>query len=290
MKLALGTVQFGLDYGINNPRGKTPPDVAREILLTAEKNGVDTIDTAYAYGESEQVIGAYLGSEHSHFKVISKLPPCATEEIGPIFRASLARLQISGLYGYLFHDLDTFRGDRRKWEVLEGLKQDGLVRKIGFSLNDPSELEYLLEQKVALEIVQVPYNVLDQRFQRFFALLREQGVEIHVRSVFLQGLLFKEPASLEARFLKIRDKLETMRMLARQAGVTLSALCINFAAANTFIDRVVIGVDSMEHLHEDLRALEDLQRIMPVYDRIIALSESDNSIIIPSNWEKDTRA
>ena len=286
MKLSLGTVQFGMDYGINNPRGKIPKEEVFEILEEAEKNGIDTLDTAYAYGDSEKVIGEYLKNTKSHLKVISKLPPCEVEKTEAFFHTSLQNLQTDSIYGYLLHDFGKYPENVKKLEVLGNLKAGNKIQKIGFSLYYPKELEYLIENKISIDIIQIPHNLFDQRFSIYFPLLKEAGIEIHVRSVFLQGLFFKNPQELKGNLTRAREKLLSLRALSKETNIPVEALSLNFAVLNNFVDRVIIGIDTIANLRDNVKALQYQGKIEEIYDRLVQLKEDDENIIVPVNWKR----
>ncbi|MBW2996320.1 aldo/keto reductase [Candidatus Woesearchaeota archaeon] len=280
MKLALGTVQFGMDYGINN-RGKIPKKEVFEILGFAKENGIDVLDTAYAYGSSESVIGEFISKTNNSFKIVSKLPSKNWENA---FEESAKRLNSEKVYACLIHDFDSFLENPQIFDKLKILKQKGKIEKIGFSLYYPKEVLYLLDNNVQFDIVQVPFNIFDQRFSSVFELLKEKGVEIHVRSVFLQGLFFKNPAKLEGDFVKIKDKLSDLRSISERTGIPISALCINFALLNQDIDKVIIGVDSLENLQENIDSSKYKKKVNEVYGILSDLKEDDEGIILPINW------
>jgi aryl-alcohol dehydrogenase-like predicted oxidoreductase len=206
VKLALGTVQFGLDYGIANQQGQVPVDEAGAILDLAFAHGVDTLDTAVAYGNCEQRLGEIgVGG----WRVISKLP-AIPDGCKDIYRwvadevtASLRRLHITCLSGLLLHrprQLLEDGGDRL-YKVLQQLKDEGRVQKIGVSIYEPAELDELFD-RYQLDLVQAPFNILDGRLidSGWLARLPEQGVELHVRSIFLQGLLLMHAGERPKKF------------------------------------------------------------------------------------------
>jgi len=285
-KIALGTVQFGLDYGINNLTGKIPKNEVFEILDYAHKSGINVIDTSYAYGDSESVLGEYLKRSGIKFKVVSKLPGNKDDKSFEIFHETLNHLNKNKIYGYLIHNFDFYLKNSRIWADLRKIKQQGKVQKIGFSLYYPEELEYLLKKKVTFDLIQVPYSIFDQRFSVFFQQLKKKNVEIHIRSVFLQGLVFKEINTLPKRFLKIKRKLETLKKLAGDLAIPVSSLCLNFAALNPFIDKVVIGVDNIANLKENLNNLKYQVKTKKIYNKLLKLKEEDENIILPVNWKK----
>lgn len=281
----MGTVQFGMDYGINNPRGKVPAGEAHEILMYALENGIDTLDSAHAYGDSERVIGEFIKLKKPQIKLISKLSSSSGDRIEDIVEESLQKLHLKSLYGYLIHDFNFFVKDPAIWDVLRHLKHAGKVEKIGFSLYFPKDLQYLWEHNIQTDLVQVPYSIFDQRFSPMFAPLKERGAEIHIRSVFLQGLVFKNIDELDGKFSKMREKLLLLRSLSEQIGVPVSGLCINFAALNQYVDKIIIGVDSLDNLKENIGMGNYQDKVSKIYSKLSSLSEDDEDIIIPSNWD-----
>lgn len=285
-RLALGTVQFGLDYGINNSRGQISPAEVFQILDLAASRGIDTLDTAANYGESETVIGQYLRNHPGAFKIISKLPAIKDEtEIKTNLDASLERLGVSRLHGYFCHSFQTIVDFP---DTIERLRADGRADKVGLSLYYPHEIDHLIERKINFDIVQLPYNIFDQRFAADFARLKDRGVEIHVRSVFLQGLVFRSPDQIVGHFVGLHEKIKSLRAIASETGLSISSLCLNFALLNPLIDKVVIGVDSQQNLADNLLSVDEsiTNKVKSHYDPLLKLKEDDETIIIPANWPK----
>lgn len=286
MKLALGTAQFGLDYGISNARGKIPKGEVFKILEYASSHGLNVLDTAPEYGKSEAVIGEYVQKRNQRFQIISKLPKCHSNEVLPQFEQSLQRLNSQKLYGYLIHHFDFFVQQPELWEHMQQLKEQGRVEKIGFSLYYPKEAEYLLQKGIQFDILQFPFSIFDQRFSELLPVLKAKGIEIHVRSVFMQGLVFKKPGELQGQFAKIKEKVSALNSIAKETGLSLPAICINFAALNQSIDKVVLGVGSLQNLQENIKALSHQNKVKDFYDKLLLLREEDESIILPLNWRK----
>src|SRR3989339_267399 len=283
-RIALGTVQFGLDYGINNSRGQVSKDEVFSILDLAREAGLDMLDTAYGYGSSERVLGEYIRKKKADFKLISKLPKGSASETREFAYDSLKTLGIATFYGYLVHDLPSFLADPFIWQHLQALKRAQKTVKIGFSLYYPEELDLLLEKNIDFDLVQVPYSIFDRRFESKFPLLKDRGVEIHVRSVFLQGLLFKNSADLSEKFAQIKDKILQLALLAREAAVSRASLCLNFALLNQEIDRVLVGVDSRENFQEIVDSLNDYSKVDKIRSQLLPLREDDLGILLPFNW------
>jgi aryl-alcohol dehydrogenase-like predicted oxidoreductase len=284
-KIVLGAAQFGLDYGINNKRGKIPEKDAYRILNKSVYFGINTVDTARQYGESENVIGNFLKLTGHKFKIISKLPDCKYDEVKGIFRHSLNELGLEKIYAYLIHNFKSYRKEVLIWDEIKKLKNDGKIEKAGFSLYYPQELEYLLKHKVDFDMVQVPYSIFDQRFENYFLELKQRNIDVYVRSVFLQGLLFKKPDSLANRFYKIKNKIIFLLDTSKKIKAPISLLCLGFVLFNKNIDKVIFGVDKEEDLIENLTQLKKLDKIHQVYESLKALREDDENIILPFKWK-----
>jgi len=286
-KMSLGTVQFGQDYGIANTRGKVQKSEVFEILDYAHSVGIDCLDTAFAYGESESVIGEYWKEKHDRFKIVSKLPPFDQYKPGKVeevFEQSLKRLGAQRLYGYLVHQFHDLQINSPLWRDLEGLKKNGRVKKIGVSLYSPDELFFLLEKEIELDIIQVPYSIFDRRFAGYFDLLYKKGIEIQTRSVFLQGLAFLRLNDLPTPLKMVRPQLENLRRIAYEQEISIEALCLNFVLANPSIQRVVIGVDSLRHLQKNVASLTCLDRVKEIYGQLNEIQVEREDILLPYRW------
>jgi aryl-alcohol dehydrogenase-like predicted oxidoreductase len=291
-KIALGTAQFGMDYGINNPRGKIPADEAIEILKIACASGIDTVDTASAYGNSEEILGEFVEEHPKALRIVSKLPECRKDEVAKIAVDSLARLHSRGFYGYLIHNFRQYLEEPGIWNELVKLKEAGKAEKIGFSLYYPEELEEILRKKIAADLVQVPFNIFDQRFIDYFDRLKERNIELHVRSVFLQGLMFKKPDVLSGQFLKIKNKIKRLNAIAQKNNLSLVALCLNFAYSDNRINKVVVGIDNFAHFREIISSTDKQAAVRNILPELLAMKEEDENIILPFKWEtlKDNAA
>jgi aryl-alcohol dehydrogenase-like predicted oxidoreductase len=278
-KLVLGTAQFGMDYGINNKRGKIPRMEVFDVLNSALYFGIDTLDTASAYGESEDVIGDFIKETGKGFKIISKSPNCDVHELKNSLNSTLAKLGVKSLDGYMIHSFSHYIKNPEIWNILEGLKSTGDIEKIGFSLYYPEELDYIKKNKLKIDIIQVPYSIFDQRFSQSFREVKKDGVEIYVRSVF------KKPPELESSFVKIKDKLITLHQLSERTNIPVAALCLNFAFLTEYIDKIVVGIDSINNLNEIVRSLKYLEDVEKIFSELSNLKEDDENIILPTNWK-----
>ncbi|MDD5005735.1 MAG: aldo/keto reductase [Candidatus Omnitrophica bacterium] len=287
-RIVLGTAQFGMKYGIANRSPKPSPKDIFNILEYAFGKGINALDTAYSYGNSEQLIGDFIAQSGNYFKIISKLPNLSDKGISDVekyFHKTLNNLKQPALYGYLIHKFDNLIENKEIWGILESLKQDGLVEKIGVSLYNVSELEYLLNNNIKFDIVQIPYNIFDQRFKTYFSVLKNMKAEIHSRSVFLQGLFFLETDIINKDFQLAKDNINKLRRISIDNNIPLFALCLCFVLLNPFLDKVIIGVDSVEQLRQNIDSFEYLDKTKNIYDLLESLKLDYEEVIIPNKWK-----
>jgi aryl-alcohol dehydrogenase-like predicted oxidoreductase len=282
-RLALGTAQFGLAYGLNNQAGQPSAAAVAEVLAAAQVAGLTLLDTAAAYGNSEARLGELVG-DNAAFELITKLPAGPPAQVAQHLTESLGRLRREQLYGVLFHAFKPLQEETAAWQALQAARAAGQVQRIGVSLYHPHEAEWLLAEGLDVDLVQVPYNVFDQRFAAVVPQLAAQGVEVHVRSAFLQGLLLREPTALPEFFWPLAPKLTRLRALAAEAGVPLPAALLLFAAYAPGVARAVIGVDSVANLNENLAAAQYLEAAETLRSALAELAESTDTFILPYAW------
>ncbi len=287
MRLALGTVQFGLDYGIANARGRTPHDEVARILERAALAGMDTLDTAAAYGQAEQVLGA-IGVKG--WRVVSKVPPvppdCEDGQAWVVRHAegSIKTLGIDRLDGLLLHRSADLTGAQGA-AVAQGLrvvKARGWSRQVGVSVYSPQAL-HTLPEDLSLDLVQAPLSVLDQRMvcDEVVARRMGEGMVFHARSVFLQGLLLMPPQARPEHFTPWAPLWARWDALVSQHGGSATAACLGFAKAQSLASRVVVGVDTLAQLEEILVAWEQA----PSFNASDLACE-DPLLLEPYNWSK----
>ncbi|MDP2685129.1 MAG: aldo/keto reductase [bacterium] len=285
-KLVIGSANFGLNYGFKNSNGKLSQELVYELLDCAWLNSIDTIDTAMGYGDSESVIGKYLlKNADKHFKIITKI-----NKIDKPFdrlNESLKNLNLSGVDYFLIHNFNYFEKYPELIDHLVRFKKEGKCNKIGISLYYPEELEFLLKNKVPIDAIQIAYSIFDQRFKYLFQTLKDMGIEIHVRSVFLQGLFFAKTSDLNNHFNKVKSKIDQVQQISADSGISIASLCLNFAYNNAFIDKIIIGVDNMENLKNNIKVLEDKESVKPFIESLKNLSETDVNILFPHFWKLD---
>lgn len=274
-KIGVGTVQFGIDYGISNNEGKTPLSEVKKILEYSLNIGIEYIDTAFAYGNAEEVLGKF---DLSSFKIVSKYISNSEMTLISQFKESLNRLNLSSIYGYMAHrPLDLLEDNYKSWQQLQELKNEGLVKKIGASFNTIKEFEKLKSHKIELDIIQVPYNYFDRRFELIMRNLKDNGYEIHTRSTFLQGLFFYPTDSLHPFFQDIKEYLRILQSYDNLANKLLA-----HSLNKDFIDVVNIGVNNLDQLKENTKELDQNLFDLPVMNKQI-----NNNILTPSSWPQN---
>lgn len=286
--MILGTVQFGLDYGINNTSGKPTFKTVSDILDHAGDSGISLLDSAEAYGDAHDILGAYHQQGKHRFDIVTKfsakrtdLPSSLKERISQ----NLKTLRVESLYAYLFHSFQDYKNYYQSFATqLADLKKQGLLRKIGVSVYTNSELEEVMQQP-GIDLVQLPFNMLDNVAQRGDLLRRanEAGLEVHTRSAFLQGLFFIPTTNLQSQFAPIKPYLEQLHLIAKKSGIPLAHLAMAYCMRQKHIQGVLMGVDSLEQLKTNITG-----SLAGVPDDIIQEIDSihvrDTALLNPSNW------
>jgi aryl-alcohol dehydrogenase-like predicted oxidoreductase len=285
LRLALGTVQFGLNYGVANSDGMVSQDEASRVLSFARASGIDTLDTAAAYGESELVLGA---ANVDGWNIVTKLPPVAPEGkpvadwLTESVNRSLVRLGQHNLYGLLLHrpgQLLEQDGDVL-YQSLQRLKREGIISKIGVSIYGPDELDVLC-QNFDFDLVQAPFSVVDRRLisSGWMRRLQERGVELHVRSVFLQGLLLMRTANRPEKFMRWEALWRDWDAWLAESGLSATEACMRYALSHNGIAKIVVGVQSQEQLAEIVSAAEKGGLDAPPH-----ISSDTEDLLNPVRW------
>lgn len=285
MQLALGTVQFGLNYGISNEQGQVCPEEISNILTLAIENNINVLDTAASYGESETVLGKNNLSRHFNF--ISKIPALNNTEtnIAQYVEASLTRLQVSQLETVLFHQVDDIINSpfsSERFKALSEQKLRGKVNKIGVSVYNPQQLEYCVKH-YKIDIVQLPLNCLDQRFiqNNWLKKLADSGIEVHCRSLFLQGLLLMPLSQLNNYFSPFFQIIKKFSDTAQKFNISPLTLALAIACQQKTIDKIVLGCCDARQLNEIISAYHIASDFK---EDLSFLACEDENLLIPSNW------
>ena len=286
-RLALGTVQFGMPYGVANEQGQVSPEQAAAMLAAAQAAGIDTLDTAISYGEAEELMGR-IGV--AGFRLISKVP-ALREHVGAAddwvvaqVEASLKRLRVPRLSGLMLHAPDDLLGPHGL-AIARGLQRArdaGLAERIGLSVYSPEQLDALVD-RLPLEIVQIPANVFDRRFAEtgWLDRLVAEGVQVHARSIFLQGLLLMPAASVPSKFAPYRPLIDRWHtwLAGESAGASPVQSCLSHVASYESIARLVVGADSLAQLQDIIAAAAATPLRAPA-----PLASPVTPLINPAQW------
>lgn len=290
MKIGIGTVQFGMNYGISNRHGKACNEEVEKILNIGALNGIRVIDTAAMYGTSEEVLGHTLPLKHS-FDIVTKTPKFEAQSISigarileDTFHRSLERMHLNSVYGLLIHHADDLlvEGGHLLMESMLELKKRGLVKKIGVSVYKSEQIDKITD-RFSIDIVQLPINGLDQRLlgSGYLAKLKSIGVEIHARSIFLQGLLLMDNAVIPSYFDQIKEHLYRYNKFLEYKQMSPLQGALKFASQIPELDTILVGVNTYMEFSHIMNAIEG----MP--DGYIDFSEwsiKDERFVNPSLW------
>ncbi len=293
MKLGLGTAQFGMPYGIAN-RGAAPPqEEITRVLDAAAAAGIDCLDTAPLYEDSEQRLGVALQGGCA-FRIVTKSPAFANAEIGArechelrsTLLRSLERLGQARVYGLLVHHAnDVLKpGGRKLTETLRALAHEGLVEKIGVSVYTPEQLDRIL-QVFEPDLVQLPLSVLDQRFFQSGHLdrLKHRQVEVHARSIYLQGVLLMAPGNLPPFLAPLRNTLEEYGAALNAHGMSRMDGALAFVRSMAAVEYAIVGVQELKELHELIAASLNPSETAIDFARYAV---ADETMILPPRWKR----
>ncbi|MCJ8296272.1 MAG: aldo/keto reductase [Colwellia sp.] len=304
-KIVLGTVQLGLNYGVNNSIGQTSLIEAKGILEQIVKSNIGHIDTARAYGSSEEVIGSLTGGKaFQQVKIITKLdfPNNKSafvnkEQVDRLvnlsIQKSISALNKSYLNVVLLHNAEHFRiNDGLVWKRLIELKNKGLIHHLGVSVQSPNELKQAFVYQ-DVEYIQLPYNILDHRWTAVIKELENiklsRNIVVHVRSIYLQGLFLSE-SPLKWITANCQDNhavISWLKLKSHQFNrSSIPDLCLAYVRARTWIDGIVIGVESLKQLKNNI-SLFDTQVLT---DKQLKDVEASRPILFentlnPSKWK-----
>ena len=293
--LTLGTVQFGLAYGINNDKGMPTFEESSKIIDTALSSGIVSFDTARGYGESEKVLGRYFKNSSAEKTLITKVVfndvdrSAVKDTLYSMLRESLERLGIERIPFLKLHNESMLEiyGDTIV-RAMQDAKADGLVDGIGVSFSDKSKILEFTEGR-GFDVIQIPANIFDNKeiVNGTIKHLSDGGAEVMIRSVYLQGLFFKDTNTLEGKIKCAKEPLDKLHALAKEAGVSMAELAITFIRDTEGISSLILGCDTPEQLLESI-ALINAPRISPtVRDEALKIATEIEPIVIrPWEWFK----
>lgn len=297
MELCLGTVQFGMDYGI---KGQKQPSVKQAVAMLdyATQNGINTIDTANAYGTAEDVVGTFLNEKtiaRDKLFIISKFSPNLLDDLNPdeYYKAmrdnlenTLSKLHTDYLDSYLLHSA-RYVFDDEIIETLNRMKQDGLVKRVGVSVYEPEEAKKCI-QRPNVEFMQLPYSIFDQRMEKagVFEAANNDNIQIHSRSAFIQGLILMDEDEVPTFLAKAKPIVRKIDILCQRHGISRISLAMNYVKQQSRISHLVFGVDNIEQLKENIHIYqEDISKDI-IYDIAKEFRDIEADIVMPSLWKK----
>jgi aryl-alcohol dehydrogenase-like predicted oxidoreductase len=288
-KIILGTVQFGIAYGINNKIGKPSLESVFSILEEAYKLGIRTLDTAEAYGNAHEVISLFHKQSEIRFNIISKFSSTVetySSNILERIEQHCVSFDIPFLSGYMFHSYDEFtKIIKEQPTLLKSLEGSKYVQKIGVSVYDNYQIENVLRYK-EVNLIQLPFNLFDNESRRKNILTKAklEGVEIHTRSSFLQGLFFKDIEFLSGNLIELKDELTFINQLSKKMNTGIGSLALNYPLSKEFIDKVLIGVDSIEQLRLNVNSINKNFRVN-YFNEIDLIKIKNDELLNPAKWK-----
>ena len=285
-KIVLGTVQFGLPYGINNTIGQIQKEEVFEILNLAQKKGIVYIDTAAAYGNAEEILGEYFNSNQKHsFRVITKFSFKDNNTCEQSLLESLFKLRQESVDTIMFHSFADYQAHLDELPSFIKNFKGSKFFNIGVSVYTNQEAEATIDNK-DINIVQLPFNLLDNNIKRneIFIKLKSAGKTIHTRSVFLQGLFLKNLNLFPESLKDLKTSIQNLNKIAESNNTQISELALSYALANQNIDNVLIGVDSLKQFTDNIsystfslpkNAISDIDKI----------NISNIDLLNPSKWK-----
>lgn len=288
-KYILGTVQLGLDYGINNATGKPSQELAHAMLTAAWEQGVRTLDTAEVYGNAHEVIGNFhRANPEMRFNVVTKFLAASILENGAAARldAVLKELDVEVLAGWMFHNPAELERNPEIVRQLAALKASGKIRHAGVSVYTNEDVIKAAATE-HITIVQMPFNLLDNGGIRAegLAAARAANMVVHVRSVFLQGVFFMDTAQLPQSIQPLLPYLEELRLLAEGSNLQIPQLAMGYPFQHPDIDGVVIGTDNAEQIKRNI-AMANTAIGQRLRDQVEAVRVREADMLNPSNWNK----
>lgn len=297
MDLCLGTVQFGMNYGI---RGQKQPDLkdAIKMLDYAVQNGITNIDTANAYGTAEDVIGDFLQKntiEREKLFIVSKCHPnllddCSSERYYSIIKGnltnSLSRLHTDYLDSYLLHSSRYVYNDAII-DALNQVKKEGYAKKVGVSVYEVDEAKKCIERE-NVDFMQLPYSIFDQRMLqgKVFEMAGSCDIQIHSRSTFIQGLILMEENEVPSFLDKAKPILRKIDDMCREYDISRIELAMGFVKCQSAISHLVFGVDNIEQLKQDMELFEHCIPKETILEISKEFTDLQTDIVMPSLWKK----
>ncbi|MBC7381835.1 MAG: aldo/keto reductase [Bacteroidia bacterium] len=283
-KLILGTVQFGLNYGINNTTGIPTHEEVFEMLDLAKQEGILTLDTAEAYGNAQQVIGAYIQQTKKQFRINSKFKLSNKLPLNEQLSNTLNELNLTGLNTYFFHSYTDFIEQPDCLKYLNTLKEDAKIKSIGLSVYDNTEFLMAINCD-DIDVIQLPFNCFDNLNQRGELLhkAKARNKTIQVRSIYLQGLFFKEAEKLSDQLAPLKKQINALHHIAKDLQMTIDELALAYVVLQPSIDEIIIGVENKDQLIKNI-ALFKKEYTPTLIEEINKINIKEVELLYPKNW------
>ena len=297
MKLCLGTVQFGMDYGVFE-QPKKEPEYCIKCLDYATQNGIDAIDTATAYGIAESVVGSFLKKKtvpREKLFISTKLRPNCLDDVEPEryrdiilenIKESLKTLNTEYVDAYLLHS-SRYAFDPIILDALTVVKKEGMARNIGVSVYYPDEAEACIEN-ANVEYMQMPYSIFDHRMKEneVFTNSQKKNIHVDVRTTFIKGLIRLRDDEIPEHLSKARPILKKLDEICSKTGFTRVELAMGYVKREKEIDHLVFGIRTLEQLQQDIAAFKKVipENIFEEMDS--AFADIPTDLVVPSLWVK----
>lgn len=272
-RVVIGSVQFGIDYGISNNSGKMDSNSLDSLANYMSEFGICEFDTASSYGKSEALIGKHFiqNPNFLNTKVVTKFSLDKHYELGDIERLlkiSLNNLQVKTLFGLLVHRFNDYKSYPELMNELLKLRLQGLIENIGFSIYSTEELEIILENKLDINIIQIPFNIFDKRFERYFDELASRNIKIYARSIFMQGLVFLDLNQINQNLPLASKYLKFLKNISDNYRFSILSICFNYVFLKSKIDKLIIGIDNPLHLKKIIQTVNDFDKSHNIFKEL----------------------
>ena len=293
-RLVLGTAQIGLEYGINNSCGKPSKNEAYNLLDNAFEKGIRFLDTAPAYGDSEEIIGEYMKETKKIFNIVTKLPKIDIKkniknQLMLNLDSSLKNLKMDTIDFYLIHNFSDLYENIEIINFLIDEKKRGKINRIGVSIYEPEELEYIINNlSDKIDVIQIPFNIFDLRWLKDDILLKAKnlGIEIMARSIYLQGLFFANESKLIQIHPRALDYVNILKEFCINKDTAIEKVAMQFAKQQKNIDYILMGCDSTIQLNYNLEIYnDDFEISKKDIDYIVTcFKDVESEIYDPRKW------
>jgi len=296
-RIILGVAQFGMPYGVNNPRkSKIPYTAVKEIFKYANKQGICELDSSARYGSAEEVIGKFH-RRHNRYKISSKF---YIDELGDgwgkdkkleinlikkFIEKKIKLLKVRQLETLYFHSYRDFIRFKKDHSFLRELKKSKLIRELGVSVYLSDEIKQVLFSS-AVDIIQCPFSIFDNANERFndFKKIKRKNKKISVRSIFLQGLVFMDPNRLPRKLKSFYDPLIKIQKISKKYQISIEEICIRYVLSFSEIDSIIIGVDSLTQIKRNIKAFRRGPLPQKILNEIHSIKIKNKSLLLPVNW------